>query len=31
MVMPLSELYDALWLYEKSDEYYEDQGENGMT
>lgn len=29
-VMPLSELYDCFWLYEKSDEYYEDQSENGM-
>ena len=28
--IPLSELYDALWLYERSDEYYENQSENGM-
>lgn len=31
MVMPLSEFYDGIWLYEKTSEYYEDQGENGMA
>lgn len=29
--MPLSWLYDSFWLYEKTDEYYEDGGENGMA
>ena len=29
--MPLSQLYDGFWLYEKTSEYYEDGGENGMA
>jgi len=30
-VMPLTWLYDSFWLYEKTDEYYEDGSEGGMA
>ena len=29
--MPLSAIYDIFWIVEKSDEYWEDFGEGGMS
>lgn len=29
--MPLTEIYDLVWIIEKSEEYWEDSSENGMA
>lgn len=31
VMLGVSQLYDLVWLYSKSDEYWEDKQENGMS